>query len=124
MFVIINAKIRNVTQVVLHVVKNVKFHVLTLIVHRNAVNHVKSALSHAITNVITLNAKRNALKYVIESHANFPAEKNSIVDTNVLDFVVKNAHRFAEFNSAKITTMTLLKFYLGMNRMTMLNLCF
>ena len=124
MFVIINAKIRNVIQVVLHVVKNVKFHVLTLIAHKNAVNHVKNALSHAIINVIILNAKRNVLRYVIESHANIRAEKNSIVDTNVLDFVEKNVHRFVEFNSVKITTMTLLTFYLGMNRMTMLNLCF
>ena len=63
-------------------VKIVRFHVLTQIVHKNVVSHAKNVLSHAIINASILNAKRNVLRYAIESHANTHAKKILIVVTN------------------------------------------
>ena len=65
---------------------------------------------------------KSVLKYVIGNHANSLVKMNLSVATNVLDFVVKSAPRFAKLNLVINMMQTLLKFYLEVSKMKMQNL--
>ena len=121
MFVIINALI-NVILIAPPVSHNAKLTVHILNVHSNVGSHVKNAQSHANMVVNIQSVIKSVLKYVIGNHANSLVKMNLSVATNVLDFVVKSAPRFAKLNLVINMMQTLLKFYLEVSKMKMQNL--